>query len=119
MVRSDYDYLRALWERRGASVRVPARSVRFRNGEEPAANACHANVARWVKENSEYTPVRGWLDSGGILDAHSVVADVDGTLFDITPLRMPELHFLRHSGTESEYWALVERHAQIHCVLYS
>ena len=61
---------------------------------------------------------RGWLVSGLILDWHSVVAEPDGTLFDITPLSMRGLRFLRHAGTESEFWALVQCAAQVHCVWY-
>jgi len=118
MPPSDHENLRALCERRSTSILVPPRRVRFRNGDEPARNSCHPNVARWVTENPECTPVRGWLVSGGILDAHSVVADADGTVFDITPLNTPRLGFIRHLGTDSEFWALLPRNTQVHCVLY-
>jgi hypothetical protein len=119
MEHDDLLILKALCERRLSSILVPLRGVRFSNGEEPGYNVCHLNVARWVKENRECTPVRGWLDSGGILDAHSVVADAYGTLFDITPLQLPGLRFVRHLGTENEFWALVKCPGQVNCVLYS
>jgi hypothetical protein len=110
-------YFKSLCERRSTAVLVPYRGVSFRNGE-PAYSNCHQNVAMWVAENPECTPVRGWLRSDYILDAHSVVAAADGLLFDITPLSVPGLHFLRHLGSDSEFWALIKHTTQVHCVLY-
>jgi len=59
-------------------------------------------------------PVRGWLVVGGLLlNAHSVVAELDRVLFDITSLQIPRLPFLQHLGSESEFWTLP---AEIHIV---
>jgi hypothetical protein len=114
---SDYEQLIiGICRRINEAVPVPPRRVNFLSGEEPAANKCHENVNRWIGENPQNTPVRGWLVSGLVLDAHSALAEPDGILFDITPLPMPGLLFLRHLGTEAEFWFIVGRTSQIHCV---
>jgi hypothetical protein len=115
---SDLDYFTALCERRAASVVISFRSVLFKSGETPAHNECHKNVAKWVEENFQHKPIRGWLDLGSLLEAHSVVADADCAIFDITPSRAPGLRFLRHIGTETEFWALLPRNNQVHLVHY-
>jgi hypothetical protein len=115
----DDAYLNALCERRATATPVPPRQVHFRNGETPRCRNCHSNVDTWVAENPKCKPVRGWLViSDGLLNAHSVVADTDGVLFDITPQPVSGLRFFRHPGTESEFRALIERYHEVHCVLY-
>ncbi len=117
MSSSNDAYFKALCKTSSNGVLVPYRAVCFRNGK-PTGSHCHSNVDTWVEENPQCKPVRGWLVSGGILDAHSVVESADGVLFDITPLsacRRPR--FLRHPGTESEFQALRKCHEQVICAV--
>jgi hypothetical protein len=107
--------LKALCKRRSESILVCHRDVRFSDGEVPDRHVCHTNVDRWVKENPECKAVRGWLDTGGLLDHHSVVTEADGTLFDVTPLRTPGLGFIPHLGDEETFRAL-RAYGQITCV---
>ena len=74
---------------------VVFRPVLLRSGELKA-NKCHENVAAWVaEENPDDQAVRGWLDTSGLLDKHSIVSDSDGEWFDITPLAA-KTSFFRH-----------------------
>jgi hypothetical protein len=79
-------------------------------------NNCHDNAAKWVAEHPEYEVVKGWLlwpqaGPAYMLHAHSVVSGPDG-LVDVTPLREPGLHFLRHEGSDEEFLALAKSYAQ-------
>lgn len=79
-------------------------------------NNCHANAEKWVAEHPQYVVVRGWLlwpQTGPpyMLHAHSVVSGPVG-LEDVTPLRDPGLHFLRHEGSDQEFLALAKSYAQ-------
>jgi len=114
---ADYEIIKAACARRSLAIDVEIRPVAFKNGELPAANKCHENVARWLHENPKHVAVRGWLDSGGLLEAHSVVADDEGNLFDVTP-RDARIRFIRHNGRDEEFFALLPANNQIHCVLF-
>lgn len=56
----------------------------------PAQSCCHQNAAAWVERFPSWEVVRGWLliadDDvlGTIFDAHSVVRDLRGDLWDVT-----------------------------------
>lgn len=83
--------------------------VSFRNGK-PRRNKCRENVDSWLEEHPDHEPVRGWfVTSGFLLDQHSVIADQDGVLFDITPLAVPRPPFLRYWGAEDEFWQIPAR----------
>lgn len=78
----------------------------------PAPNRCHENVAAWVERFPLWTVVRGWLlisqhDAlGAMFDAHSVVRDEEGHLWDVT---QNDVHqFLIHPGDEDEFMKQVE-----------
>jgi hypothetical protein len=102
--------------RMSSAAVIPFREVRFKTGAVPQLNKCHENVAAWVNENPRHKPVRGWLVVGDhLLNAHSVVAGLDGVLFDITPLQTPRQRFLPHLGSQSEFWELP---AEIHLVQF-
>ena len=111
------EFLTELRLRATSAKFIPFRVVRFKNGE-PQPNACHTNVEDWIKENPQHKPVQGWLvTSGFLLDAHSVVADDSGTLFDITPVQTPwRPPFLPHLGNDAEFKELP---ARIHLVQIS
>jgi hypothetical protein len=76
----------------------------------PTPHRCHDNVREWVALYPKYQQVRGFLvanqphNDTTIVISHSVVADTDGTLCDITPndaeFRYP---FVRHTGTNEEF----------------
>jgi hypothetical protein len=110
------EVLSDLRNRASSAAIIPFREVWLKAGA-PQYNKCHENVAAWVEENAGHKPVRGWLVMGLLLNAHSVVADIDGAMFDITPLQTPQrLPFLPHLGSESEFRALP---AEIHLVQFS
>lgn len=83
---------------------------------QPTPHRCHDNVREWVTLYPKYTHVRGFLVANqaaidtSIVIAHSVVADTDGTLCDITPteaeFRYP---FVRHVGTLEEFELIAGR----------
>ena len=93
----------------------------FTGNWQPEPARCHENVAVWVRNRPEYCIVRGWLvrkqgAGAHLLVAHSVVSDQQGRLFDITP-PIPDparvdMRFLRHLGSEDEFWALLPRNNQ-------
>jgi hypothetical protein len=62
----------------------------------PMPNRCHDNAAAWVKAHPTWTVVHGWLPfgdtvGGAFFDAHSVVRDPAGTLWDITQTEFDRL----------------------------
>lgn len=77
---------------------------------EATSYCCHDNVTEFVALYPKYQRVRGFLVSHqptsdtSLVIAHSVVADIDGSLCDITPndamFRYP---FVRHNGTRDEF----------------
>ena len=84
-------------------------------GWTPEPGKCHENVARWLAERPGYTAVRGWLDVSFLampnrrrFASHSVVADPDGKLLDVT-LRTSDgrYGFIRHPWDEAGFLAAV------------
>jgi hypothetical protein len=81
----------------------------------PLPKFSHDNVDIWIRRNPQYEAVRGWI----ICDfsrspfvsrphfefaAHSVISDLDGRLFDITPDAVSRPYpFIRHPGTDGEF----------------
>lgn len=106
-------------------ARLPAEAERVSyfevslEGWQPQRNDCHGNVDFFAQHNAQYRPVRGWVVSGCyVLDAHSVVSDQQGTLWDIT---FPDpagrgILFIRHRGTEEEFSKVRKQRAQHICV---
>jgi hypothetical protein len=78
----------------------------------PASNRCHQNAAAWVERFPSWQVVPGWLlvtehdVMGTMFDAHSVVRDTDGHLWDVT---QNDVHrFLVHPGDHDEFAKQVE-----------
>jgi hypothetical protein len=101
----------SLYLRRASGVLVPfeTRATAWK----PNPRFCHINSDIYALENSDHESVRGWL----IFDysdfdrfrfmSHSVVADADGRLFDITPTAAARPPFLRHEGPDGEFEAIL------------
>jgi hypothetical protein len=102
---------RSLYLRRASGVLVPfeTRAIAWK----PHPRFCHINADKYALQNLDHEPVRGWLifdysDIGRFrFMSHSVVADKDGKLFDITPAPATRPPFLRHEGPEGEFEAIV------------
>lgn len=114
LTEQDITYFDALWLRRAEAKKVQRCIVAFRDESAPRRSDCHANAARWASENSEATPVHGWLietDDGHHirLAAHSLLKDLAGNLFDITPTHPFDPPFLIHNGGSEEFFALLPR----------
>ncbi|RNM03217.1 hypothetical protein EGA29_19210 [Ralstonia pseudosolanacearum] len=67
---------------------------------------CHKNAQRWVNRFPGFRSVRGWLIEGGrefgaICQAHSVVQDTTGHLWDVT--LETEYPFVVYLGPDSTY----------------
>jgi hypothetical protein len=77
----------------------------------PKEGDCHGNVDRWVADNRDWTAVRGWVNTPRYmtlaLTHHSIVKDVEGRLFDITPFAderyRPTTRFIWHIGDERTF----------------
>lgn len=110
-----------LYERRQDALVVPYED-RASAGFAPVHHECHRNVDLWVQAHPRDQPVRGWLSFDAFyllgyhrFQPHSVVADENGRLFDVTPsLASQRYPFLRHEGTDAEYVALVESSHLVH-----
>jgi hypothetical protein len=99
---------------------------RMFDGWRPRVGDCHGNAETIARLDPHYTVVRGWLHAGGyggaIFNAHSVVADENGTLLDFTPadslVTYDRRRFIRHPGSEEEFRRIVieQKHAQIYYV---
>ena len=109
MTRADYEL--SICEKLAEAEAVPFQRVSL-PGWRPAVAHCHKNVDRWVASNPGSTAVRGWAtcaDFGDAiaLTAHSVVRDVNGILFDITPLESEcvrgTMRFVGHIGDEQTF----------------
>ena len=108
-------YSSRLYERRLSGVIVQSASVKLGTWV-PAPNNCHANVSTWCENMPEYTAVRGWLYFDFLdhlphvlFNAHSVVRDPDGKLWDITPSQSSQSYpFLVAEEQEAEYAKLIE-----------
>jgi hypothetical protein len=95
---------------------IPFREVSIGDWR-PAVAECHQNVDRWVRSNPQsVAAVRGWVtcyaigELGHKLAAHTIVKDVDGTLFDITPLADERarggMRFVAHLGDDLSFFAM-------------
>jgi hypothetical protein len=90
---------------------------------KPAAAQCHGNADVWAEHNRQLSVVRGWLVSDQscgqyFLTAHSMVWDPNQhRLLDITPPLYDRerqiMRFLRHTGTEEDFKALLPQHNQV------
>jgi len=109
------EYSRRLMDRIQHAVIVPPARVSIGTWE-PAENDCHANVTTWCANAQGFEIVRGWLyfDMADTLpfvlfNAHSVVRNPEGQLWDITPQRATRPYpFLAAEETEEEYARFVE-----------
>lgn len=114
ITRADYEI--SIFARLGEASYVPFKdisSVRW----TPRKAECHRNVDLWVAAHPDHVVVRGWITEyeffqGVRLTAHSVVQDISGKLFDITPvepeneLYRRQSRFIRHLGDDQEFAAI-------------
>lgn len=109
----------ALYARIGEAVRLE-RVDRVFGGWSPQVGECHANAEVIARLDPSWAVVHGWLCVGGaggaIFNAHSIVADQDGKLFDFTPadplVRDDERWFIRHPGSDDDFERLVIKRKQ-------
>ena len=109
------EYSTRLYDRRHSAVIIPPASVSLGTWV-PALNDCHLNVSTWCKHSQGYAAVRGWLYFDFLdqlpfvlFNAHSVVRDAEGKLWDITPSQASQPYpFLEAEEPEAEYAKLVE-----------
>src|SRR5260221_12129434 len=111
-----------LYERRGEAGDVKRAECTIGDWK-PQPASCHANVDLWLRHNPQHRSVRGWwycdyaLVGTAEFFAHSVIANENGELFDITPTTpeealakligyIPERRFIRHDGTEDSFKAI-------------
>jgi hypothetical protein len=91
--------------------REQALLVLLNSAEGAPYNQCHENAEAYVREHVGSGVVRGWLiedfDSFTYFNAHSVVRDPSGELFDPTPMRQ-HCRFLLHEGDEEDF--ALQRH---------
>jgi hypothetical protein len=79
----------------------------------PYPNRCHENARHWIADHSGYQIVYGWLHvygnvaDGATFDAHSVVLDASGKLWDVT-LENPASIFILHPDGVSEFLHIVQ-----------
>jgi len=83
---------------------------------------CHINADTWAAHNDGWVAVRGWV----VFDmtknpylrpprihfaAHSVVRDLNGKLWDITPILASQAYpFFPHPGTNEEFEDIIARY---------
>lgn len=98
---SDKELGASLDARRAEGILVPLQPM-----EGAAYNQCHDNAETYVQQHDGFEVVRGWLvedfDSFTYFNAHSVVRNSLGELFDPTPVRQHCL-FLIHEGDEEDF----------------
>lgn len=119
-------YASQLYDRRAEGILVPRISIAVGDWQ-PAQNDCHGNAIELSLQDSSYVPVHGWLyfDLGGFAPfvrfaAHSVVANGNGELVDITPAATPLYPFIR-ADLSQDYFvhaveALVEQYGSSNCL---
>ena len=108
-------YAARLYNRRKQAVMLKWAEVTIGDWQ-PRPHECHGNVTEACICDSRYSPVRGWLyfDFDGVLPtvkfvAHSVLRDIDGALYDITPAYASQQYpFIVAEEPEAEYASLVE-----------
>ena len=109
------EYSRRLIARLSEAVIVPPARVSL-GAWLPAENDCHANVATWCRNTQGFQIVRGWLyfDMANLMpivlfNAHSVVRNERGELWDITPTKATSPYpFLIAEESEEEYAKFIE-----------
>ena len=103
---SDADLGARLHARRDQAFFVPLKMA-----EDAEYNLCHENAEAYAARHAGYQLVRGWLIENCVgfthFNAHSVVRDSLGQLFDPTPMRQSCL-FIPHEGDEDDF--AVQRH---------
>ena len=78
----------------------------------PAQGECHANALAWVRRHPDHEVVHGWLyimgqpGSDAVFEAHSVVSDCEGLLWDVTKLHGTDHIFLVHDRDAEEFLRL-------------
>jgi hypothetical protein len=82
------------------------------NDRSPEMNKCHDNVRNWIAANPNDKEVLGYRlveePECWVVHAHSVVERENGSLFDITPLHIPQSYpFVRHIGSAEEFRAMM------------
>ena len=94
---------KSLYERRHLAAQVPVED-RADDQFAPIRGDCHVNVDKWCRLHPGHRPVRGWLVIEMIpfrrfhFIAHSVVKDLAGRRFDVTPQQA----FTKHPFIEDE-----------------
>ena len=109
------EYTQRLYLRVGQGEVAPPARVSI-DDWTPVENDCHANVTTWCKSSNGFEIVRGWLyfDLAGLLpyvlfNAHSVIRDSAGELWDITPSRATDQYpFLVAEEAEDVYAQFIE-----------
>jgi hypothetical protein len=118
------EYEKSVCHRLGQAKPLPFRKVLFADGSGPQRNCCHDNVDRWIKENPGSSALRGWVDympsvNGTLLTAHSVVREIGGRSFDITPLAdervRDTMRFVPHLGNQEEFHFMRKSNIFIEC----
>lgn len=107
------DYVAYLYSNRGNGTHLNFLEVTI-GGESPLANNCHENSRIFVDENPKYEVVDGWIciDMPALSQcqflAHSVVKDVSGDLYEITPIHsLDSRPFVKSDISEEDFSRLV------------
>jgi hypothetical protein len=109
------EYSSRLYARVHEGVIVPPAEVSLGDWQ-PLPNECHQNASTWCANTEGFTVVHGWLyfHFEGLLpfvlfNAHSVVRDARGQLWDITPNAASQPYpFLIAEESAQEYAQLVQ-----------
>ena len=109
------EYSSRLVARLDSAVIVPRAEAHIGDWK-PVKNDCHANVSTWCKNREGFQAVRGWLyfDLNNVMpivlfNAHSVVRDEHGQLWDITPTKATDTYpFLIAEESEEAYAKFIE-----------
>lgn len=110
-------YTAELFARRNEGVIVQPAEIQIGDWQ-PQENECHRNVGTVCANRAEFTPVRGWLFfpltypaplvNFVLFNAHSVISNEDGTLFDITPSRASQSYpFIRAKENDGDFLKFV------------
>ena len=108
-------YAARLYERRSEGIITGVAQASIGDWT-PSGHDCHANVTDWCEHHPGHIPVRGWLyfNFDNLLpivrfNAHSVIENEKGELFDITPSKASQRYpFIRAEESEEEFAFLVE-----------